>query len=83
MSRVTARRTQIYLTEEQYQYLREKAGDYGSVAGAIRSLIEEKMSAPRDYQKDPFYQWATAPATSGISDLGSNHDKYIYDEEKR
>jgi hypothetical protein len=80
MTKVTARRTQVYLREQEYQYLKQRAAKEGSIAGVIRSLIDEKLKAPADYKNDPFYKWLTSPIETGISDAAVNHDKYIYGE---
>lgn len=78
MSKVTARRTQVYLREQEYQYLKQRAVKEGSIAKVVRSLIDEKLKAPVDYKNDPFYKWLTTPIETGIPDLAKEHDKYLY-----
>jgi len=52
------RKIQLYLTEQQYQVLRQRAGDSGSIAAAVRDLVDAS-GAPADPQNDPFFQFLT------------------------
>lgn len=37
-------RTQLYLEEDQYRWLRRRAGSRGSIAGVVRELIDNARS---------------------------------------
>ena len=51
----TARRkVQLYLTEEQYLLLKQRAGEGGSIAQVVRDLIDTS-GLPADPASDPFY----------------------------
>ena len=52
------RKIQLYLTEQQYQVLKQRAGDSGSIAGAVRDLVDAS-GAPADPHADPFFQFLT------------------------
>jgi hypothetical protein len=48
------RKVQLYLTEAQYRYLKQRAGTRGSIAGVVRELIDS-AGQPSDPERDPFY----------------------------
>ena len=51
-----AHRTQIYLTKEQYQYLRRQAEkNHSSIAGIIRELIDQRLPNDNDYKDNPLF----------------------------
>ena len=83
MSKATKHRTQIYLNEREYQYLKQQAEKEGSIAKVIRNLIDEKLKVPENYKDDPFYKWVKKPIKTGISDLAAEHDKYLYSKGKK
>lgn len=49
------RKVQIYLTEDQYRLLKQRAGQHGSIAQAVRDLID-RSTRPDDLESDPFYR---------------------------
>jgi hypothetical protein len=53
------RKVQLYLTEEQYRLLRQRAGERGSVAQVVRDLIDAGFAA-QSVEDDPFYQHLSA-----------------------
>lgn len=53
------RKVQLYLTEEQYRLLKQRAGERGSIAQAVRELIDE-AGRPADPTSDPFYRYLMA-----------------------
>jgi hypothetical protein len=88
-------RTQIYLSKEQHEMLKEKAGEKSvSMAHLIREavaayLIELEKTGPglsgEDYLTDPVWQipeMVKEWKPSGIRDLAENHDYYLYDLDK-
>jgi hypothetical protein len=52
------RKLQLYITEEQYQLLKQRAGERRSLAEVVRELIDERVG---DAQSDPFYRYLLAP----------------------
>lgn len=56
------RKVQLYLTEEQYRFVKQRAGERGSIAQVVRDLIEA-AGRPEDPKADPFYEHLLAPKT--------------------
>lgn len=54
------RKLQLYITEEQYQLLKQRAGRRGSLAQAVRDLIDAS-GGPRDVEGDSFYRHLMRP----------------------
>lgn len=54
------RKLQLYVTEEQYRLMKQRAGEGGSIAQVVRDLIDEagQPSAPMG---DPFYRHLLSP----------------------
>jgi hypothetical protein len=46
-------RTQLFLTDEQYRWLKIKAGSAGSIAQVVRDWIESEMEPGPDLRDDP------------------------------
>lgn len=46
-------RTQLYLDEAQYAWLKRRAGERGSIAGVVRQLVDEARSRRRADADDP------------------------------
>ncbi len=49
------RKVQLYLSEEQYRFLKQRAGERGSIAAAVRELIDT-AERPADPSADDFYR---------------------------
>jgi hypothetical protein len=49
------RKVQLYLTEEQYRLVKQRAGERGSIAQVVRDLIDA-AGRPDDVAADPFYR---------------------------
>ena len=49
------RKVQLYLTEEQYRLVKQRAGERGSIAQVVRDLIDA-AGRPDDPTRDPFYR---------------------------
>lgn len=47
------RRTQLYLDEDQYRWLKREAGRDGSIAGVVRDLIDRARKRRPDTSDDP------------------------------
>ena len=75
------RRTQIYLSRDEYDFLqREAARQDKPMAAVIREFIDERMRIPDDaWVNNPILkQWPHDPTWKGHEDAGINHDHYIY-----
>ncbi|GAB4411344.1 MAG: hypothetical protein Fur0044_05310 [Anaerolineae bacterium] len=74
-------RTQIQLTEEQSQTLKEMAQERGvSMAELIRQSIENFIRARNQLTREEKRRKALAimgQFSSGVSDLSTNHDQYL------
>lgn len=52
-----SRRTQLYLDEAQYGWLKRQAGQQGSIAGVVRRLIDDARTPRSPTQPDPFVEY--------------------------
>ncbi|MBI5641494.1 MAG: hypothetical protein HZA17_13825 [Nitrospirae bacterium] len=79
----TAHRTQIYLTREQYQYLRQQAErKKASIAEIVRELINEHLPKEKDYEDNPLFSVGKDGFTMGRRKGSNQHDEYIYRKKK-
>ncbi len=59
-------RTQLYLEEDQYRWLRQRAGQHGSIAGVVRDLIDAARARRPSSAHDPLIRYlAEAPPANG------------------
>jgi hypothetical protein len=76
-------RTQVQLTKEQSEALKERAAELDvSVAEIIRRSIETTVCSPNACAEDERWQRAIAAITaarfrSGKTDIARNHDEYL------
>lgn len=78
-----AHRTQIYLTKEQYQYLRQQAEKKrSSIAGIIRELIDQRLPNENDYKDNPLFSLSDDSLKMGRKKGSRQHDDYIYGRKK-
>jgi len=76
-------RTQIYLTKEQYQYLRQQAEKKkASIAEIIRKLINERLTKEEDFEDNPLFSVAEDGFSMGRRKGSKKHDDYIYRKKK-
>lgn len=76
-------RTQIYLTKEQYQYLRLQAEKkHSSIAGIIRELIDQRLPKDSDYKENRLFSLSADKLKMGRKQGSSQHDEYIYGRKK-
>ena len=80
-------RTQVYLTYEQHQLLKQRARrEKKTMAELIREALTEYLSLEKEeefFQKDdPIWKLAGI-CRSGIRDSSVNHDSYLYGAPKR
>lgn len=60
------RRTQLYLDEDQYRWLKREAGHRGSIASVVRDLIDRARSRHSRLEDDPFFKYLfEAPPAEG------------------
>lgn len=57
---MATRKVQLYLSEEQYRFLKQRAGERGSLAAVVRELIDA-AGRPEDPTADPFFRHLVAP----------------------
>ncbi len=50
-------RTQLYLDEDQYRWLKQRAGARGSIAGVVRELIDGARSRRPRAERDPLIRY--------------------------
>lgn len=73
-------RTQIYLGDEHYRFLKEKAEREGvSLAKAVRSLIEREMPTNESWERDPIWSVGQSGFRSGVKD-GSRRRHEVFRE---
>jgi hypothetical protein len=53
-------RTQLYLDEGQYRWLRQRAGEAGSIAAVVRELIDAERARRLDAAEDPLLRYLVA-----------------------
>ena len=79
-------RTQIYLSQREYDFLQTEARRRAApMAAVIRNFIDEKMAVPEDaWMNNPMLA-PTVPDPSWKSpeDGGINHDHYLYGSPKK
>jgi hypothetical protein len=78
--RVMAHRTQLYLDEDQYRWLRQRAGQRGSIAGVVRDLIDAARSRRPSVARDPLIRYLVEepPAGGGGASTVEDIDRDIY-----
>jgi hypothetical protein len=50
-------RTQLYLDEGQYRWLKQRAGEAGSIAAVVRELIDAERARGLDSAADPLLSY--------------------------
>ena len=77
-------RTQIYLTKEQYGYLRHQAEKKkASIAEVVRELIDERLPKEKDYKDNPLFSICKDGLSMGRPKGSVKHDEYIYRGKKQ
>ena len=79
-------RTQIYLSEEMYQELKEHSESEGSsiaqiIREALAAYMVEKEIDEEAYRNDPIWRLPEIGEKlggTGLHDLAENHDDYLY-----
>lgn len=55
-------RTQLYLDEGQYRWLKQRAGEAGSIAAVVRELIDAERARRLDPAEDPLLRYLVSDA---------------------
>lgn len=73
-------RTQLYLDEGQYRWLKQRAGEAGSIAAVVRDLIDAERSRGLDPGADPLLSYLVdeAPGRGSQKTSVSTLDRDIY-----
>lgn len=72
------RKVQLYLTEEQYRILKQRAGDRGSLAQVVREMVDASKR-PTEPTKDPFFRHLMSKKTgSGPSFSAEQAKRDLY-----
>lgn len=73
-------RTQLYLDDAQYRWLRQRAGKSGSIAAVVRDLIDAERVRRTDPAADPLlsYLVGDAPARGRKSTSVTTLDRDLY-----
>jgi hypothetical protein len=73
-------RTQLYLDEGQYRWLKQRAGEAGSIAAAVRELIDAERSRGVDPAVDPLLSYLVdeAPGRGREGTSVSSLDRDLY-----
>jgi hypothetical protein len=77
---VMSHRTQLYLEEDQYRWLRQRAGRQGSIAGVVRELIDAARSRRTDEARDPLIRYLVEepPADGSRPSTVGDLDRDLY-----
>ena len=73
-------RTQLYLDEGQYRWLKQRAGEAGSIAAVVRDLIDAERTRGVDPATDPFLSYLVdeAPGKGRKGTSVSSLDRDLY-----
>ena len=73
-------RTQLYLDEGQYRWLKQRAGAAGSIAGVVRELIDAERARGVDPAVDPLLSYLVdeAPGKGRGATSVSSLDRDLY-----
>jgi hypothetical protein len=75
-----AHRTQLYLDESQYRWLKRRAGERGSIAGVVRELIDAARAPRPGAPADPLisYLMEDPPGNGVRSSTVETLDRDLY-----
>lgn len=73
-------RTQLYLDEGQYRWLKQRAGEAGSIAAVVRELIDAERAQGVDAATDPLLSYLVdeAPGKGRKRTSVSSLDRDLY-----
>ncbi|MHB8263281.1 MAG: CopG family transcriptional regulator [Acidimicrobiales bacterium] len=71
-------RTQIQITQEQFEVLRQKASEqHMSMAALVRDMIDRALGDQRREQRVQRAFTVIGHFHSGTSDISAHHDRYL------
>lgn len=73
-------RTQLYLDDGQYRWLKQRAGESGSIAAVVRELIDAERARRLDPSADPLLSYLVAerPGKGRSATSVSTLDRDLY-----
>ena len=73
-------RTQLYLDDGQYRWLKQRAGEAGSIAAVVRELIDAERTRGVDPSRDPLLSYLVdeAPGKGRKGTSVSSLDRDLY-----
>jgi len=73
-------RTQLYLDDGQYRWLKQRAGEAGSIAAVVRDLIDTERARGVDPSRDPLLSFLVdeAPGKGRKATSVSSLDRDLY-----
>lgn len=73
-------RTQLYLDEEHYRFLKEQSVRYRiSMAEVVRRLLDRELEKNEEIiEDDPVFRLGREGFATGRKNGSLNHDRYIY-----
>ena len=73
-------RTQLYLDDDQYRWLKQRAGQRGSIAGVVRELIDAARLRRRSASQDPLLRYLIEeePGDGGTPSTVETVDRDLY-----
>jgi hypothetical protein len=73
-------RTQLYLNDAQYRWLRQRAGKAGSIAAVVRELIDAERARLADPAADPLLRFLVeeSPARGRVDTSVTTLDRDLY-----
>jgi hypothetical protein len=77
---VVQHRTQLYLDDGQYRWLKQQAGQRGSVAAVVRDLIDAARSRRPSHARDPLIRYLLdeSPAEGSGDSTVETIDRDLY-----
>lgn len=77
-------RTQIYLGEDHYRFLQERAEREGkSLAQLIRQFVEKEMPGDKAWEKDPLWKLGQSGFRSGVKEGSRRHHEILRESLKK
>lgn len=77
---VMRHRTQLYLDQAQYRWLKQRAGERGSIAEVVRDLIDGARLRRPSAARDPLIRYLSEdePADGGTPSTVETLDRDLY-----
>jgi hypothetical protein len=77
---IMTHRTQLYLDESQYRWLKQRAGERGSIAAVVRDLIDAARARRPNVAADQLIRYLQdePPADGGAASTVETLDRDLY-----